>query len=196
MRKWLTPLLLFLFVGACAMPETKVYSLYLPMERERTIAPKEDASLVIMIHSPRYLMQPYIVSRKSPYQFEVAKYSKWEASPNEMVLSVFKDVLSSDQRFKEVRVMNIVPQGSYALKIDLKRFERFDTGNDSFGELALDVQFLSHDGRGLYQHTLTKRIKMEDRSFLSLAKALSGAVAEGAEEVRDNIHRSLQGRKF
>ena len=178
------------------MPETKVYSLYLPMERGRTIYPMEDASIVIMINSPRYLAQPYIVSRKSPYQFEIAKYSKWETSPNEIVLSVFKDTLSSDQRFKEVRVMNIVPHGFYSLKIDLKRFERFDTGNDSFGELAMDVQLLSHDGKGLFQHTISKRVKMEDRSFLNLAKALSRAIAEGVEEVQDNINRSLKGGKF
>ena len=196
MRKWLTLLLLFLFIGACTMPETKVYNLYLPMDRERTIHPKGNASIVIMINSPRYLTQPYIVSRKSPYQFEISKYSKWETSPNEILLGVFKDTLSSDQRFKEVRVMNIVPDGFYSLKIDLKKFERFDTGNDSFGELALDVQLLSHDGKVLYQHTISKKIKMEDRSFLSLAKGLSSALAEGVEEVRDNINRSLKGGKF
>ena len=196
MRKWLTLLLLFLFIGACTMPETKVYNLYLPMDRERTIHPKGNASIVIMINSPRYLTQPYIVSRKSPYQFEISKYSKWETSPNEILLSVFKDTLSSDQRFKEVRVMNIVPDGFYSLKIDLKKFERFDTGNDSSGELALDVQLLSHDGKVLYQHTISKKIKMEDRSFLSLAKGLSSTLAEGVEEVRDNINRSLKGGKF
>jgi uncharacterized lipoprotein YmbA len=196
MRKWLTLLLLLLFIGACTMPETKVYSLYLPMEKERSIPPKGDASIVIMINSPRHLTQPYIVSKKSPYQFEISKYSKWETSPNQIILGVFRDALSSDQRFKEVRVMNIVPDGFYSLKIDLKRFERFDTGNDSFGELALDVQLSSHDGKVLYQQTISKRIKMEDRSFISLAKGLSGALAEGVEEVRDNINRSLKEGNF
>lgn len=196
MRKWLAPLLFLLFMGACTMPETKVYSLYLPMERERPIPPKGDASIVIMINSPRHLTQPYIVSKKSPYQLEISKYSKWETSPNEIILGVFKDTLSSDQRFKEVRVMNIVPDGFYSLKIDLKRFERFDTGNDSFGELALDVQLLSHDGKVRYQQTISKRIKLEDRSFLSLAKGLSHVLAEGMEQVRDNINRSLQEGKI
>jgi len=196
MRKWLTLLLLFLYIGACTMPETKIYSLYLPMERERPIPSKGDASIVIVINSPRHLTQPYIVSKKSPYQFEISKYSKWETSPNEIILRVFKDTLSSDQRFKEVRVMNIVPNGFYSLKIDLKRFERFDTGNDSFGELALDVQLSSHDGKVLYQQNISKTIKLDDRSFLSLAKGLSRALAEGVEEVRDNINRSLKTEKF
>jgi uncharacterized lipoprotein YmbA len=196
MRKWLAPLLLLLSMGACTMPETKVYSLYLPMERERPIPPKGDVSIVIMINSPRHLTQPYIVSKKSPYQLEISKYSKWETSPNEIILGVFRDTLSSDQRFKEVRVMNIVPDGFYSLKIDLKRFERFDSGNNSFGELALDVQLLSHDGKVRYQQTISKRIKLEDRSFLSLAKGLSHVLAEGMEQVRDNINRSLQEGKI
>jgi uncharacterized lipoprotein YmbA len=196
MKKWLTLLLLLLFVGACAMPETRVYNLSLSVEWQKTIPPEGDASIVIMINSPRYLTQPYIVYRKSPYQLEISRYSKWEASPNEMLRRVFKDALSSAQRFKEVRVMNIVPDGFYSLKINLKRFERSDMGNDSFGEFVFDVQFISPEGKELYQNSISKRTKLEDRTFLSLAKGLSGAVAEGVDEVRDNIDRSLKGKKF
>jgi uncharacterized lipoprotein YmbA len=196
MKKWLTLLLLLLFVGACAMPETRVYNLSLSVEWQKTIPPEGDASIVIMINSPRYLTQPYIVYRKSPYQLEISRYSKWEASPNEMLRRVFKDALSSAQRFKEVRAMNIVPDGFYSLKINLKRFERSDMGNDSFGEFVFDVQFISPEGKELYQNSISKRTKLEDRTFLSLAKGLSGAVAEGVDEVRDNIDRSLEGKKF
>ena len=196
MKKWLTPLLLLLFMGACAMPETRVYSLYPSMDREKATHPKGDASIVIMINSPRYLTQPYIVYRKSPYQLEISRYSKWEASPNEMLRGVFKDALFSTQRFKEVRTTDIVQDGFYSLKIDLKKFERSDMGNDSFGELVFDVQLLSPDGKELYQHSISKRTKLEDRTFLSLAKGLSGAVAEGVEEVKDNINKSLKGNKL
>ena len=196
MKKWLTLLLLLLFVGACAMPETRVCNLSLSVEWQKTIPPEGDASIVIVINSPRYLTQPYIVYRKSPYQLEISRYSKWEASPNEMLRRVFKDALSSAQRFKEVRVMNIVPDGFYSLKINLKRFERSDMGNDSFGEFVFDVQFISPEGKELYQNSISKRTKLEDRTFLSLAKGLSGAVAEGVDEVRDNIDRSLEGKKF
>jgi len=196
MKKWLTLLLLLLFVGACAMPETRVYNLSLSAEWQKTIPPEGDASIVIMINSPRYLTQSYIVYRKSPYQFEISRYSKWEASPNEMLRRVFKDALSSAHRFKEVRTLNIVPDGFYSLKIDLKRFERSDMGNDSFGEFVFDVQFISPEGKELYQNSISKRTKLEDRTFLSLAKGLSGAVAEGVDEVRDNIDRSLEGKKF
>ena len=69
-------------------------------------------------------------------------------------------------------------------------------GNDSFGEFVFDVQFISPEGKELYQNSISKRTKLEDRTFLSLAKGLSGAVAEGVDEVRDNIDRSLEGKKF
>jgi len=196
MRKWLTILLPLFLMAACAMPETRVYSLYLPLGRGTTIYPKGDASIVIVINSPRHLTQPYIVYRKSPYQLEISRYSKWEVSPNEMLREAFKDALSSIQRFKEVRAMNIVPDGFYLLEINLKKFERSDTGKDSFGELIFDVQLLSPDGKELFQNSISKRTKLEDRSFLSLSKGLSGALAEGIEEVRDNIDRSLKGNKF
>jgi uncharacterized lipoprotein YmbA len=196
MKKVLMLMLLLLFIGACAMPETRVYSLYLSMDKEKTIPPKGDASIVVMINSPRYLTQPYIVYRKSPYQLEISRYSKWEASPNEMLRGVLKEALSSTQRFKEVRATDIVPDGFYSLKIDLKRFERSDMGNDSLGELVFDVQFLSPDGKELYQNSISKRTKLEDRTFLSLAKGLSGAVAEGVEKVKDDINQSLKGNKF
>jgi ABC-type uncharacterized transport system auxiliary subunit len=196
MKKVLMLLLILLFMGACTMPETRVYSLYLSMDKEKTVPPKEDASIVIMINSPRYLTQPYIAYRKSPYQLEISRYSKWEVSPNEMLRGAFKDVLSSTQRFKEVRTREIVPNGFYSLKIDLKRFERSDMGNDSFGEIVFDVQFLSPEGKQLYQDSISKRTKLEDRTFLGLAKGLSGAVAEGVQEVKDHIDKSLKGNKL
>ena len=196
MRKWLTILLPLFLIGACAMPETRIYSLYLPLDRGKTIHSRGDASIVIMINSPRYLTQPYIAYRKSLYQLEMSRYSKWDVSPHERVSEVFKDALSSVQPFKEIRVMNIVPDGFYLLKINLEKFERSNTGNDSFGELIFDVQLLSSDGKQLYQNSISKRTKLEDRSFLSLSKGLSGALAEGVEEVRDNVDRSLKGNTF
>jgi hypothetical protein len=113
-----------------------------------------------------------------------------------MLRRVFKDNLSSTQRFKEVKVINIFPEGFYSLKINLKRFERSDTGNDSFGELVFDVQLLSPDGKELFQNTISKKSKLDDRTFLSLAKGLSGALQEGVDEVRDNIDRSLKENEF
>ncbi len=174
------------------MSETRIYNLYVPMDRESTSPTKVDASIAILINSPRYLTQPYMVYRKSPYQTEISRYSKWDLSPDERLREVFKEAVSSMRAFKEVKVGHTIPDGFYSLKIHLKKFERSDTGNDSFGELVFDVNFVSPDGKELYQNNISKRSKLDDKTFLSFAKGLSSALTEGVEEVRINIERSLR----
>lgn len=192
MKRWLTIFLPIFFIGACAMPETRIYSLYVPIDRGKTMNTKADASLAIVMNSPRYLTQPYVVYRKSPYQLEISRYSKWDASPDERVREVFKDALSTIRIFKEVRATHTRLEGYYSLKINLKKFERSDTDNDSFGELVFDVNFISPDGEELFQNTISKKSKLDDRTFLSLAKGLSTGLAEGVEEVTNSIKRSLK----
>ena len=72
------------FIAACSMHETKIYNLDIPVE-QGTIRSTADDSLVIRIDVPRYLAQPYIAYRSSPYQMEISRYSKWDASPKAMV---------------------------------------------------------------------------------------------------------------
>jgi uncharacterized lipoprotein YmbA len=174
------------FVGACTMPETKIYSLNLPIEGG-IVNTKADASIVIYAHSPRYLTQPYIAYRNSPYQLEISRDSKWELPPVEMLKEAFKDSLYSTGLFKEVRVLNITPSGFYVLDIKLKRFERTDEGNDSFGEFVCDVSLFSPDGSKLYHSNVSKRVKLDDRSFLSLAKGLSSALNDGIGEIKNSV---------
>jgi uncharacterized lipoprotein YmbA len=192
MRKGLSVLLLVIFLGACSMsmPETQVYSLDLP-NWENSSGSGSDASLAVLINSPRYLRQPYIAYRSSRYQLSISRYSKWEAAPDEMVRQAFGDKLSSSGFFKYVRTTNVVPRGFYSLKIDLRQFERSDEGNASFGELAFNADLFSPEGKELYHAAVTKKVRLEDRSFLSLAKALSSGLSEGAEEVKANIKKSL-----
>ena len=196
MKKWLKIFLPILLMGACAAPQTRIYSLYIPPAKQpakqETINREVDASVVITVHSARHLTQPYIVSRKSPYQLEISRYSKWETSPSEKVSEVFKEALSSIQLFKEVRVGNIIPDGFYSLKINLKRFERFDEGNHSFSEFSFDATFISPDGHVIFRDTLSKKSGLGDRTFLNLAKGLSTDVTEGIEEVKNKISRSFK----
>ncbi len=195
-KKGLAILFLLFLIEGCATDQTRVFSLYLPFERGKAVYPKGDASVAIMINSPRYLTQPYISYRKSPYQIEISRYSKWDLSPHERLSEAFKDALSSLQEFKEIKGMNFAPNGFYLLEINLKRFERSDVGNDFFSELVLDVNFISPEGKELYQNSISKRTKLKDRSFLSLAEGLSGDLAEVVKEVRDNIDRCLKENKF
>ena len=201
MQKKTIVLLLVVFLASCAMPETRIYSLNIsdpPSAKEGIegssgkTSTKADAAVIVMISSPRYLTQPYIAYRSSPYQLAVSKYSKWDSPPDELVREAFKGSLLSTRMFREVRTSHIVPNGFYSLKIDLKRFERFDEGDLSFGEVAFDVSLLSPEGENLYRNSFLWKTKLEDRSFLSLAKALSKALGAGVREAGDNIVKSLR----
>lgn len=174
------------FVAACSMPETKIYNLDIPVEQGSIHATADDF-LVIRIDTPRYLAQPYIAYRSSPYQMEISRYSKWDASPKVMVSEGLRDSLFSTGLFREVKILNIVPKGFYLLDINLKRFERVDEGNKFFGELVIDVTYFTPESKELYRGRVSKKVELDDNSFLSLAKGLSDALNEAIEEVKDNI---------
>ncbi len=199
MRKILPVFLLIIFCGACSMPETQIFSLHMSDNSSSSgkvkagnTGNKSDASIAVLVNSPRYLTQPYIASRTSPYHLTISHYSKWDAAPDEMVRQAFSDNLSASGLFKNVRASNVVPGGFYSLKIYLKQFDRIDEGENSFGELAFNFNLFSPDGKELYQGTINKKVKLENRSFASLAKSLSGALAEGMEETRADLEKSLK----
>jgi uncharacterized lipoprotein YmbA len=194
LKRLLLIVLFIFFIGACTMPETEIYSLNLPIEGGK-LNTKADASIVIYAHSPRYLTQPYIAYRNSPYQLEISRDSKWELPPVEMVKEAFKDSLYSTGLFKEVRVLNITPSGFYVLDIKLKKFERMDEGNDSFGEFVCEVSLFSPNGNELYHTNVSKRVKLYDRSFLSLAKGLSSAFNDGIREIKNNVIKFIYPKK-
>jgi ABC-type uncharacterized transport system auxiliary subunit len=196
MKKVLFAAMTVFLLSACTMPETKIYSIYTPASPAPAVAKENtqgsngiisDASLVILVNSPRYLSQPYIAYRNSPYQLEISKYSKWEASPHDMISRAFKEGFSAKGTFKEVRASAIVPDGFYTLEIDLKKFERYDEGNSSYGELVLDAKLLSPDNEELSRTVISKRITLEDRSFLGLAKGLSRTVNDAVLDVREAL---------
>jgi ABC-type uncharacterized transport system auxiliary subunit len=201
MKKALIVVLFIFVLSACTMPETKIYSIYVTASPATTIVKEEtkgvtgklsDASLVVVVNSPRYLSQPYIAYRNSPYQLEVSKYSKWEATPSDMIKMALKEALSAEGNFKEVRASTIVPEGFYSLETDLKKFERYDEGNNSYGELALDAKLLSPDNEELNRIAISKRVKLEDRSFLGLAKGLSHAVNDAVQEIREALFINMK----
>jgi len=186
MLRSLIAVVIIFFITACSMPETKIYSLDIPVERG-SIHTTADTSVVIRIDSPRYLAQPYIAYRSSPYQMEISRYSKWDASPKFMVSRVLRDSLLTTGLFKEVKILNIVPKGFFLLDINLTRFERLDEGNESFGEIVFDVVFSAPEGKEMYRDRISRKFKLDDRSFLSLAKGLSNALNEAIEEVKESI---------
>lgn len=194
-QKGLIAVLAVILFSACSVQETKIYSLNVPADKA-AVNSSADSSVVVIVHTPRYLSQPYMAYRNSPYQLNISRYSKWDASPNDMLKEVFKDALASMGHFKEVLLANATHAGAYSLRINLKRFERSNTGAGSFGELLFDASLITPDNREIYRDTISKKVKLEDKSFLSLAQGLSAALAGGVDEVKKGLRLAVsEGKK-
>ncbi|MBF0558161.1 MAG: membrane integrity-associated transporter subunit PqiC [Nitrospirae bacterium] len=186
MLKRVAVVILASFFVACSLAETKIYSLYVP--RDQAAGDTRAAlSLAIHIDSPRYLAQPYIAYRNSPYQLTISKYSKWDASPGDIVKDVLRDAFSSSGPFRDVRLSHAVPTGFYLLSVNLKKFELLETAEGPFGEMEFDAVLFSPDNKEIYHRTISKRPKLDDKTFVSLAKGLSKGLAEGVNEVKSGI---------
>jgi len=198
MKKNLLILLIVLLLSACAMPETKIYSIQLSppspvsYSNEGTTGSAQsnalsDRTIVVLVDSPRHLAQSYIVHRNSPYHLEISKYSKWVSTPSEMVREALKDSLSSTGIFREVRGPSIVREEFYSLEISLKKFEQSEEGRDFFGDILFDVKLVSHEREELYRGTVSRHVRLDDRTYLSLAKGLSAALSDSIKEITDSV---------
>jgi len=190
MRVFIAFVLSGVFLLSCTMPDTRVYSLALPPMNEVPHG-RGTASVNVLLHAPRYLDQPYIAYRLSPYELELSNASRWDSSPADIVKQAMKDALSLSGSFEAVTTSPLTPQEFYRCEVSLRRFERFDKGHDSFGELDFQITFLSPTGGVLYRGSLSKEEKLDDRSFASLAKFLSEALSQGVEEAKTGILKSL-----
>jgi ABC-type uncharacterized transport system auxiliary subunit len=190
MRIFVASVLSVVFLLSCTMSDTKIYSLSLPPAKEM---PHDGAvgSVNVLLTAPRYLDQPYIAYRISPYELEISNASRWDLSPADIVKGAIKDLLSFSGFFAVVRTARVTPPDFYRCEVNLRRFERLDKGNDSFGELDLKITFLSPEGRILYSGSFSKEAKLDDRSFLSLAKFLSEALSQGLDAETAAIIKSL-----
>ncbi len=192
MRVFVASVLSVVFLLSCTMSDTRIYSLSLPAVKEMSRSGAV-VSVNVVLHTPSYLDQPYIAYRISSYELEISNSSRWDSSPADMVKEAIKDSLSSSGLFGAVRSSVVTPPGFYQCEVNLRRFERLDKENDSFGELDFEVTFLSPEGSILYNGSISKEGKLDDRSFVSLAKFLSEALSQGLDETSAAIIKSLPG---
>jgi uncharacterized lipoprotein YmbA len=183
--KRLALLFVLLAAAACSMPETKIYSLNMPAERPAQPAPRP-ASIAVAVQANRYLGQPYIAHRVSPYQLDISRYSKWEASPLEMVRDAFRDALVP--AFREVRASLVSSADSYTLQVNLKRFEM---SGASSAELAMDVQVISPEGKELFRRSIAKQAPLGGSDYVSLAKGMSAMLGETVSEVKADLLKQI-----
>ena len=84
-----------------------------------------------------------------------------------------------------------MPGGFYSFEINLKEFERYDQGNDSYGEVGYDIKVYSPESKELYRATVLKKVKLDNKTFLSLAQVLSSALSESIKEVTGSLDEAV-----
>ncbi|MBF0506575.1 MAG: membrane integrity-associated transporter subunit PqiC [Nitrospirae bacterium] len=179
--------------ASCSLPETKIYSLYLPRDKDAKNT-KAVSSLTIRLDSPRYLAQPYIARRNSPYELSISKYSKWDAAPHDLVKEAFRETIAAMGLLREIRSSNAESVDFYVLVIHLTKFEMLETTEGAFGEMEFDAVLFSPENKELFHLHVSKEKKLNDKTFASLAKALSNGLAEGINEVKSGISDVLPAR--
>ncbi|MBI5100909.1 MAG: membrane integrity-associated transporter subunit PqiC [Nitrospirae bacterium] len=194
MRKILIVVLLASLLSSCTMPQTKIYSVSLADDMRKIpsgTGAVSNATVVVAVRFPRYLSQSYIAHRSSPFQLEISRYSRWDTPPSDTVREAFKSMLESSGLFREVRASGFEVEGSHFLEINLRRFEKYQAGENASGDLSFNVTLRSPQGRELYIKEYSKTVQLEDKSNLALAKGLSRALSEGLEEVRTGLIRAM-----
>lgn len=175
---------MLLALAACSMPETRIYSLNVPSGSD---APdRKDVSVTFRMQGARYLEQPYIARRLSPYQLDISRYAKWDAPPVDLVRDAFRDALVAHVR--QVRVSNAIAEGSTVLTVNLRRFEEVEA---AFGELVLDTEVATADGKVLRRMTVSRKVPLELKDHAGLAKALSAALNEAIRDVLTALDSTL-----
>ncbi len=185
----------FILCSSCSTTETKIYSLYLNDLKEYKNTQKVDAVAFIHIKAHKYLEQPYIVFKTSPYELTPSSYAKWDTYPSEIIKEQILEYLSKRGPFKEVKTTRPVITGnSYLISINLKDLSRYDTGSLSYGILALSVSLKDSAGKEIYHKEFNQREPLQDRSYLSLAKGISAALNVVLIEMTEGINSAMRGQ--
>jgi uncharacterized lipoprotein YmbA len=189
----LIPVLVSVLITACSLSSTRIYSVSLPIEN--VTSDKDGQALItVTVDAEEHLKQPYIVHRKSPYQFTIKKYSKWEVSPRKIVREGFRNALFLTGTFRTVKAASINPRGFYLLKVNLKRFERLREQDYLYGLIEMDVKLWSPGGEELYFKTVIRKERLADKDFSLLAKSLSGSLEQVIDEIRTDVIHAVENK--
>ena len=168
------------------MAETKIYSIYIPQEstQQHISGKAPEPSLIITVTAPRYLFQPYIVTRTSPYEIHISKTAKWESTPVRIIRQELSETMISLQYFKGVRISQSHTTESYWLTADLKRFECIHENQNYFAELTIEVVLFNEEMDQLFSQSIASKQPLKDKAADGLAHALSTSLADTLQTIK------------
>ena len=195
-------LLCLLLVSGCIFPsQPEITVTYYTLEYQPPLnhmLNPLDASIKIARFSSSQEMntQAILFSSQKGVQ-ENYNYSRWRAFPADLCA----DYLARDMRYSQL--MAVAPGNGIArfrLEGALDDFLRLDRPEGMKVRLALTCTLLDQENRGnvpdylLFQRNYVQEIKVEDDSPLTLALAMSQAMAAFSQQVQYDIYMAIQAR--
>lgn len=174
-----------MFLACATVPRTSIYTIDIQYEEKAMKASAQEPALAVRVRSPRYLQQPYIAERTSPYKLDLSPYSRWDRPPDRLLADALRETFFRTGRFREVEIYNSPPEDYYTVDATLRNFELSGEEDSAYALLSLDVTLSSPGGGELYSGSFSKKSKLGERSFRDLAEELSLALDEALRSARE-----------
>jgi len=175
-----------------SVPATSIYTLDLPVAEKQMSPNAEDPSLAVHVRSPRYLAQPFIAMRTSPYELDISRFSKWDRPPDELIAEAVRDTIAQTGKFKEVEVYHMPPGGTYVLDLNLRQFELSKEGASSHALFALDVTLTSPAGDEVFSAQYSYDEAFASGGLQRLAEKLSASIEDALNKTRTGVLDSVK----
>ncbi|HIJ59041.1 MAG TPA: hypothetical protein HPP56_00280 [Nitrospirae bacterium] len=175
---------MLVFIVSCSTAEIKIYSIYMPIQEEILQSLKQQEILFLVVRSPKHLDQPYIIYRSSPFELNISSYAKWEATPLDIIRHNIVEILYSQRIYKEVKTLRPqVNEKTEVMIVDLKDFSRYDEDKVSYALLHFSVLLKDKDNKEIFIKDFKIKEKLNDKTYLSLARGMSQAITKTLQEV-------------
>lgn len=174
-------LLLGFISGCVTVPETKVYNIRFSNDIiKKSSDPNLGPITLFPVQAEKYLKQPFMVYRKSPYQIVISKFNRWDSAPRDILTKKINEALYSCNLFSNVYISNFQEEGSLGLRVNLRKFERYDNPDGSTSaELEYDARLLDPAGKEIYQRIFSLKKAVSDSNPSHLAEAMSQLIEAG-----------------
>ncbi|QWR77465.1 ABC-type transport auxiliary lipoprotein family protein [Candidatus Magnetomonas plexicatena] len=186
---------LLVMVFSCSVEQNKIYSLNISSFENVSTTGVTDVSLGILVTAPKYLSQPYLSHRSTPYELTTELYSKWEAPPVKMISENFRNALYDLTFFKDVRILTVQRRDYYCLKINLRRFERFNYNTPLQGVVEFDYDLFTPDDKNILHGVFSQKSPLSDKSFTALAESLSIALKDALTQIVPKVKEEILSRQ-
>lgn len=136
--------------------------------------------------APAY--RQHVLFRRDDVVLEAYPNAKWAEDPHEAVTRAIMDALIASKRFKDVADAADFPVPTLLLTGKLRRFEELRNAGtrNAFCEVRLELR-QAKDRSLLWARTLSAKVPVADPSVEGLARAMSQAVAQIAQQTAQEV---------